>query len=113
MFKSRLHGLLLLLALPTCVTEARAEKFKAILRRVEPEGRIVHVTRAEPADDKELRYSIVADARIIRGNGQKPLPDGLRDKLFVPGAQVTLTTRTDNGIEVVTKVAVYGRAKSP
>jgi hypothetical protein len=93
--------------------EARAEKFKAILRRVDPAERTLHVTRAEPPDDKEIRFAVVPNARIIRGNGQKPLADGLRDKLFVAGAQVTLTTRTENGIEVVTKVAVYGRSSPP
>jgi hypothetical protein len=94
-------------------SEARAEKFKAILCRVDPDQRTLHVTRAEPADDKELRFSVVPDARIIRGNGQKPLADGLRDKLLVAGARVTLTTRTENGVEVVTKVAVYGRSSPP
>jgi hypothetical protein len=106
-------GTLLILIAATCTAEARAEKFKAILRRVDPAERTIHVTRTEPADNKELRFSVVPDARIIRGNGQKPLADGLKDKSLAPGVRVTLTTRIDNGIEVVTKVAVYGRAAPP
>ena len=107
-------ALLILIAASLLSTaEARAEKFKAILRRVDPEERTLHVTRAEPADDKELRFAVVPDARIIRGNGQKPLADGLKDKSLVPGVRVTLTTRLENGTEVVTKIAVYERSKLP
>jgi hypothetical protein len=93
--------------------EARAEKFKATLRNVDAEQRTIRVKRVEPAGDKEVEYKVTADARIIRGNGQKPLPEGLKDKLLQLGVSVTLTTAVRDGVEVVTKVAVYGRAKEP
>jgi hypothetical protein len=110
---SRTLYLVVAAALLVFTAEARAEKFKATLRSVDAEQRTIRVTPADGPAGKDVEYKVTVDARIIRGNGQKPLPDGLKDKLFQPGVSVTLTTAIRDGVEVVTKVAVYGRAKVP
>src|SRR5687767_3198239 len=89
------------LALLLHAGDLRADKFKATLRSVDAEKSVITVTLAAPAGGKDVEYAVAPGARIIRGNGQKPLDEGLKHPLFKPGAEVTLTTEKRDGKEVV------------
>ena len=91
--------------------ELRADKFKATLRSVDPEKRTISVTMDSTMGARDRDYSVAQQARIIRGNGQKPLTEGLKDPMFKRGASVTLTILTEQGRDTVVKIAVYGQKK--
>jgi hypothetical protein len=98
MFRSLVLSLLILLLAAAALP---AEQYKGKLKSVAAGKSTLTLTIGKNSRE----FAVPADARVVGAAG-KELPQRLGAKLFVPGAQVQVTTETQDGKEIVKEVRV-------
>jgi hypothetical protein len=85
-----------------------AAEIKGKLKSVDTDKNTVTIT----VDDNDKTYTITDDTKIVNAKSGKAIKDGLKnEKAFKTGREVTITTETKDGKEVVTEVKVAGGGK--